>query len=129
MSGKPFDYVLAWQRDNNENDRKSRPVLCERCRGEVHHSDFFKPWQPRAVSRWSKGTKICEACHMKQLKEKKKGKEISFEEIVKEIASSLAKEDGERVASIYGEVCGRTIKYEGDSIWSCENEEKGKANV
>ena len=67
------DYLLQWQRDNNENGRrKSKPVLCEECKGEVSPRNFFKPWQPKAPSRWSKGTKICEACHMKQLKEKKK---------------------------------------------------------
>ena len=58
------DYLLQWQRDNNENGRREdKPVLCKECKGEVHWSDFFKKWQPKAVSRWL-SYKLCRRCHM-----------------------------------------------------------------
>ena len=67
MAGR--DYLLEWQRDNNENGRRKRkPVLCSECKSDIPLKDLLAKWQPKSVSRWLWGPKICRKCN----EEKKK---------------------------------------------------------
>lgn len=41
-----------------------------------------------------------------------------FQEVIAEIGEALEELSGPYVAQLYNEVCGKTIKYEGDSLFT-----------
>ena len=66
MAVKPFDYTLAWQRDNNENRRRRNGPTCVHCKASVPLRHVNAKWQPAPTSRWSWGKLTCKSCKDKQ---------------------------------------------------------------